>query len=446
MKFLGCFSLLLLFSCFSRTAFAWNCDPRCPDYKDCLEEERLRGNGRRDVQENDNESSLKRKSNLRQLPMQRDLAQTSFLLKMFHRESQDYCWQSEWEDQKWCMECVECWDAEEPCDYSECDKGDSLWIKHCDTDVDQQYFIYEQVSGGGGRLKPWSNQNLCLEKERDSKWMKLQPCENGNTRQILTGFDMYDPFELHPYGDSSKCLTQAHHPKKYEPIKAYTCAEAREDATSKWIVHEPYIEANPLSTTPYPTPAPKTPSPIVISEDEHPPAWRDYPRLTNVNGDCSEDHPCGHCGGDCNTDRDCAGKLECYHRATNEQVPSCSGGEHIDNRKYYHVYWSRRMTILELLLNVSNIHYLLVVFFQPLGRDYCIPPEYNKRPTVHDIGDCTSARPCGHCYGDCQYDTDCAYDLVCFKKDHPDQAVPSCRGGEYVDNTRDYCVPPEYNY
>lgn len=77
-----------------------------------------------------------------------------------------------------------------------------------------------------------------------------------------------------------------------------------------------------------------TPAPVDDSSPVQSPVVAPYPDLvdfgTNV---CSPTNPCDYCEGDCNKDSDCAGDLECYHRAKKEAVPSCTGGEAIDNRK-----------------------------------------------------------------------------------------------------------------
>lgn len=320
MKLLRVAMMALAVSTFSS---AWNCSPKCPDYEECLEEERKRGNGRLlNVEQTSVAKQSNTTTNLR--TRRRHLGQTRFLLKMYHEESTQYCWQSEWKDRGWCIECEECKD----CFSASCDEGDRLWIKYCNDNKDEQYLVYEPVSGsGGGRIKPYTAQNLCLERNGDSKYVALQRCEDGNTAQILVGFDMHNgPFELYPYGndpdstDAPLCLSQSHHPKKREIIKAFACEDSRDDKTSFWIVHEAVVEGNPLGmVTPEPTAAPT-------------PDGSDPPLVVLENGGCSPSSPCGHCYGDCDTDFDCIDDLECYHRARYEAVPSCSGGKDMFNR------------------------------------------------------------------------------------------------------------------
>lgn len=280
------FRLVLVALAATYLVSAWNCDDRCPDYNACLEEERQRGNrraldgggvwkhktstsllflsaetqlnGRNDGNHRDTVGSGNgsKGNNMSKRPTVVETQQnlrgvatsmtTRFLLRMYHEESTEYCWQSEWEDRGWCMECEEC----ESCGSVSCDEGDSLWIKFCNDDQDEQYFVYEEVSGtGGGRLKPYTAQSLCLEKT-GSRAMVLKTCQDGNMDQILMGFAMSGAFELYPYGhdtastSSPKCLSQAHHPKKEEEIEAFTCDSARGDKTSLWIATEVIVSGN----------------------------------------------------------------------------------------------------------------------------------------------------------------------------------------------------------
>jgi hypothetical protein len=264
---------------------------------------------------------------------------------MYHEESTEYCWQSEWADRGWCLEC------EEPVgSYTHsCDQGDRLWIQYCKTEVNEQYYVYEPVaSTGGGKIKPYTRQDLCLEKvSEEQDTLTFQPCNDVSTLQILVGFDMYTAFELSPYSDTSECLSQAHHPKKEEVIKAYPCDVAQDDKTSLWQAYEAVVEYDPLGTpvaSPIESPVE---SPIetlstnayeTTNEQTTTPPPPSNPQLEDI-GDCSPTSPCGACTGDCDTNADCEGELECYHRAYNETVPSCSGGEALNNRKLsFYIY------------------------------------------------------------------------------------------------------------
>lgn len=404
---------------------AWNCDSRCPEYDECVKEECERGNlqycRRFLVLEGDANGTPKQASDkskhLRNGSIvdlvdervgasadssvgarnavgfnfgggsdnrrHRHLATTRFLLRMYHEESTAYCWQSEWEDRGWCMECE-----------NDCSQGEQLWIQFCDDGEDNQYFVYDQVSSTYGRFKPFTKQNLCLEYQASGD-LTLETCDSLNSNQIITGFDLKKEFELYPYGrdpsssNSPLCFTQDHHPKTKEYIEAQTCSSARGDKTSLWFADEVIVEGNPLGVVPSPVYSP------VEAPAYSPVGIPTLPLVDNGADSCSPTNPCQRCEGDCNTDSDCAGDMECYHRAVRESVPTCSGGDTIDNRK------SCMFVCISLLESRLYSHIYVYCGFEQSGHDFCIPKEFNDRPRVEcfGIGVCTSSSPCGRCEG-----------------------------------------------
>lgn len=116
---------------------------------------------------------------------------------------------------------------------------------------------------------------------------------------------------------------------------------------------------------------------------------------------CSADSPCGMCEGDCNSNSDCMGGLECFRRPGNDDrmVPGCSG------------------------VGVA-------------GADYCYMPSPNDL-RVRDQ-QCTEENPCPACTGDCDSDFDCEGDLFCFQTNGLEAIdVPGCVGT--VDLGLDFC-------
>jgi hypothetical protein len=118
------------------------------------------------------------------------------------------------------------------------------------------------------------------------------------------------------------------------------------------------------------------------------------------------------CQGNCNDDSECAGGLECFRRnmATTKSVPGCHGIA--DN-----------------------------------GTDYCYDPDdlplSQRVPILQDKGfNWMPAEefPLGLCEGDCDADSDCEGELVCFQR-YGNRPVPSCRGNATFDT--DYCIRPE---
>jgi hypothetical protein len=128
---------------------------------------------------------------------------TRFQLKMYHELG--FCWQDEWEDARWCLEC----------EGSTCGEGDYLWVMRCDKDEKDQWFVYREISGtDGGHLSPYRRQDLCWERTRVNAH-QLRPCSS-EPRQIIVGLRFDDKFEMHPNGKLDDCLSQHHDPKSKE--------------------------------------------------------------------------------------------------------------------------------------------------------------------------------------------------------------------------------------
>lgn len=143
----------------------------------------------------------------------------AFQLKIYWEEG--FCWQQEWIERKWCMSCQ----------YGTCDENDIMWVQEC-SDDDIQLFVWEAVGGtGGGRLKPFTRQDLCFENTSNNStlrmsFFKLRPCdENNKDSQIITGLTQDAPFELYPFGQSMyQCISQQHHPKPMEELRGQLCS------------------------------------------------------------------------------------------------------------------------------------------------------------------------------------------------------------------------------
>lgn len=117
--------------------------------------------------------------------------------------------------------------------------------------------------------------------------------------------------------------------------------------------------------------------------------------------------PLGVCEGDCDDDDDCANGLTCFQRDGGEAVPGCNGGESVS-----------------------------------IGTDFCISPS-GPIPLDSTTPQSTSRRwGKGLCEGDCDDDSDCAGDLVCYQRKKHDRAPPQCPN--INTNTQiDYCVEPD---
>jgi hypothetical protein len=147
----------------------------------------------------------------------------SFRLRLYWEEG--YYWQEERGETFWCMEC------------GECRENDSVYIKWCGDSIRQQF------TKVGDTIRPLSDQALCFTMtgtHSENRPIRLVPCmdkRSGSDEQRFGGFHPNERFELHPLGDTSLCLSQAHHPKDDERVWPDSCTTTRGDTTSYWITY-----------------------------------------------------------------------------------------------------------------------------------------------------------------------------------------------------------------
>lgn len=143
------------------------------------------------------------------------------------------------------------------------------------------------------------------------------------------------------------------------------------------------------------------------------PQWS-LPELVYFGDEGCFDGNCGECQGDCDKDSDCEGRLKCFDRnRTNIVVPGCKQGGGGDIQDY----------------------------------DYCYDP-HNVLKLLKNKGEegCSPGRPCGRCQGDCDYDSDCKDDLICYWRNGRDGTPPGCQTGGVGDvASYDYCYDPKWN-
>lgn len=238
-----------------------------------------------------------------------------FNLKMHWKEG--YCWQHEWIERRWCMECAG----------SDCNEDDVLEIQVCETSSTsskrQEFKWLPAEEKGAGRLKV-SNKNLCLERV-SVNFFKLKPC-TVSVKQILVGFKADGPFELHPQGDENKCLNQHHHPKPFEEVYTTTCSLAKLYYTNQWEA----VWANDSSVGGK-VHVPKEAAPKLVENDDSSLKIRTrvlragIPALVRPIRDCSDSNQCKECEGDCDRDSQCKGNLVCFQKDGYLPVPGCSG-------------------------------------------------------------------------------------------------------------------------
>jgi hypothetical protein len=123
----------------------------------------------------------------------------------------------------------------------------------------------------------------------------------------------------------------------------------------------------------------------------------------------------GECQGDCSSDSDCAQGLVCVQRDSGSPLPpGCTG---------------------------PSTDYGINFCAKPFSSGSSAPSSGSERAVKRkgNDGSPSSAFPLGMCEGDCDNDSECAGDLVCFTR-RAYQAVPGCSGGVTDSTPTDYCV------
>jgi len=137
----------------------------------------------------------------------------------------------------------------------------------------------------------------------------------------------------------------------------------------------------------------------------------------------------GLCEGDCDSDEDCAEDLFCFIKDTGVlSVPGCNGFDM--SRTDYCTY--KNMTTSSSSAPPANYSSSSITLSDsselPLLFAYIENP-----PNI-------SSLPLQLCQGDCDSDTDCANELICYMKPLNESLVPGCAG---ISITRtDFCIDP----
>jgi hypothetical protein len=172
-----------------------------------------------------------------------------------------YFWQDEEDERQWCLECTTCeeltksdWGA--GCEDSDNNSGtdcldeDQLWIQNCNgfrgSSGNTEFEIVRGSEFPSADQLKIRNKNLCMERV-DDILLHLRPCDKSEVKQLWVGFHLDRPFDLQPlqqnllpsqYNDPVDtpplCISQQHHPKKYEILYLEICDVAQRDNTALW--------------------------------------------------------------------------------------------------------------------------------------------------------------------------------------------------------------------
>lgn len=144
-----------------------------------------------------------------------------FRLRLYWQRG--YYWQESWKEMWWCMSCR-----------GSCYNGDKIVIDHCGSSSRQRF-----MTMGDDTLRPISNPSLCMTITGYSEKspLRLKPCDDNRWDQKLVGLKDSGRFELQPRGMSDRCVSQMHHPKKYETVYPEDCRKTRTHDTTYWTTY-----------------------------------------------------------------------------------------------------------------------------------------------------------------------------------------------------------------
>ena len=133
--------------------------------------------------------------------------------------------------------------------------------------------------------------------------------------------------------------------------------------------------------------------------------------------------PLGQCQGDCDTDRDCIDpNMICFQRDGLEPVPGCSG---LGEVSYDYCIIDPNFSGLRPQTTVDVSSSSAVVVNSGLDLQ------------VVSVNAASSFSRLGLCQGDCNSDSDCIDDLICFQRE-ASEPVPGCNGSGR--RSYDYCI------
>jgi hypothetical protein len=120
-------------------------------------------------------------------------------------------------------------------------------INTCNASIPSQRWTFtpDETALDNGRFSPSTNTSLCLT-GISSTYYRLKLCDLTNTQQLFSGWRATPKFELYPYEQTDRCVTQEHDPKVFEQIIDVNCEKARADKTNYWGILNPigYYEPN----------------------------------------------------------------------------------------------------------------------------------------------------------------------------------------------------------
>jgi len=154
--------------------------------------------------------------------------QVGFRLKLYWEDG--YYWQERTEEKWWCMSCRD-----------GCEKDHRIELRNCKSKNDLDATFVAISHGNAGYQLQVANTNLCLQMMSNQRAIKLKCCKSKGSRnmsvQLFANFSQNEKFDLRPVRNTTKCLSNHHHPKGSETIYAEKCRKAHRTTTGYWVAY-----------------------------------------------------------------------------------------------------------------------------------------------------------------------------------------------------------------
>ena len=282
---------------------------------------------------------------------------------------------------------------------------------------------------------------VCFQRDANEP---VPGCIGGENDGSRTDFCVHESASFHPTESPSDSPSSSHTPSSSHnpsPSPSTYPSLAPSLSVAPSLSHKPSSSISPSAMT--------SAAPTRLTPKE----------LVNLGSD--PDGPLGVCTGDCDHDSDCEQGFVCFQRGANEPVPGCIGGENDGSKTDFCVYESATLHPTESppassASPTSTPSLSMAPSFSTtsptLKPSLSVAPSFSNEPSVSarpstmpntpavlvNLGSDPDG-PLDVCTGDCDVNSDCAPELVCFQRD-ANEPVPGCIGGENDGSKTDFCV------
>jgi hypothetical protein len=176
-----------------------------------------------------------------------DIISPDFVFRLKMHWQPDFHWQETTNEYQWCVECTTCrsltdtYDGDQECedtnggDDPTCYEGDQLWVTNCNGwEGSLGNAEFNLLQGLYADMFRVAGTDLCITRPT-YRYLNLQTCNISDTTQWFGKVNLNHPFDIRYYQghsyDKDRCMTQHHHPSKYEVFRMEGCEYPYNDNT-----------------------------------------------------------------------------------------------------------------------------------------------------------------------------------------------------------------------